>query len=510
MVIVQLSGGLGNQMFQYAVGRCVAYKLNTELKLDLTQAKISFKPKHHAHYRLGDFNILENFATPEEIARVKATGVFAPPFQNIGDGKKDVFISGNAFHSEESFRDVAYIIRHEFTLKKPLHKNSAAWEQKIRVADCSVALHIRHGDYMNDAHIHIIGVIPLDYYQTCVKQLKKSFPNITVFVFSDDPLWARKNLKLDTPTEFVNDCETDNEEFYLMSICKHIIIANSTFSWWAAWLNPNPDKKIFAPLPWARSGLWDNGISESWTRIPVDYENVPVDCAPLLSIIVYVKNSVSALRFLISSIFSQSFKDFELILIDDGSTDGSEHLCRQISLNKKVTLISSCGGGGVMNKARAWNRGLDFARGEYVLFLSGDDLIFPNAVHLLCQVYSQRRTNVICSVQYFEEDSAGDTVIGGINGKKFFRRVDERFKAVNTPIFFNNVDLCQRLIMTGSRVFNLLLGTKFFRHDFLTKNALRFNENNSNDFELLFLTNVVMQSGEIIFTPNPFYIAPRK
>ena len=318
MVIVQLSGGLGNQLFQYAVGRCVAYKLNTELKLDLTHAKISFKPKNHEHYRLGDFNIQENFATPEETARVKATGIFAPPFQNLGDGSKDIFISGNAFHSEEAFSDVADIIRHEFTLKNPLHKNSAAWEQKIRDADCSVALHIRHGDYINV--IHIIGVIPLDYYQTCVRRLKESFPNITVFVFSDDPLWARKNLKLDAPTEFVNDCETDNEEFYLMSICKHTVIANSTFSWWAAWLNPNPDKKIFAPLPWARSGLWDNGISESWTRIPVDYENVPVDSAPLLSIVVYVKNSVENLRLLISSIFSQSLKDFELILIDDGST----------------------------------------------------------------------------------------------------------------------------------------------------------------------------------------------
>lgn len=174
MVIVNLSGGLGNQLFQYAVARNVAYKLNTELKLDLSNAKISLNPKHHGFYRLGDFNIQENFATPEEVAHVKATGLHVPPFQNIGDGQRDIFIQGHSFHSEDAFIDVADIIRREFTLKNPLHKISAAWEQKILEAECSVALHIRHGDYLRGAHNHLIGAIPLDYYQACIAELKKT------------------------------------------------------------------------------------------------------------------------------------------------------------------------------------------------------------------------------------------------------------------------------------------------------------------------------------------------
>ena len=356
MVIVELSGGLGNQLFQYAVSKCLALKFNTELKLDLSQAKISLNPKHHSFYRLGDFNIQANIATPEETAKVKATGINAPPFPNPQDGQRDIFISGHSFHSEKAFIGAANIIRREFTLKNPLHPISAAWQKKILAADCSVALHIRHGDYVNA--IHIIGVIPLDYYQTCVAELKKLFPNITAFVFSDDINWVRDNLKLDVPTEYVRDCESDNEEFYLMSLCKHTVIANSTFSWWAAWLNPNPDKKIFAPLPWARSGLWDNEIPANWTRIPVDYENVPVDSAPLLSIIVYARNNFPSLGLMLYSVINQTLKDYELIIIDDASTDGSENIFRQIYTDKKVTLIKCSGGGVALTKRRHLTRGL--------------------------------------------------------------------------------------------------------------------------------------------------------
>lgn len=501
MVIVDLSGGLGNQFFQYAVARHAAHKLNTNLKL--TGAKISFKPKHHGHYRLGDFNIQEDFATPEEVARVKAQGIFAPPFPNFETCQKDIFISGHSFHSEEAFIGVEDIIRREFTLKTPRHENSAAWEKKILAADCSVALHIRHGDYING--IHIIGVIPLDYYRTCVAELKKSFENITVFVFSDDLTWAQENLKLDVPTEFVKDCETDNEEFHLMCLCKHTIIANSTFSWWAAWLNPNPDKKVFAPFPWSRSGLWDNGIPSSWTRIPVDYENVPVESAPLLSIILYVGNNASTLRLCILSILNQSSKDYELIIFDDSSTNDSKNICRQASMNKGVILFGS--GGQRIGKAKAWNRGLDYARGEYVFFLSDEDFIFQNAVQELLKIYSSRKPDIICGVSYLEENPEGDTTIGNIEGKKFFQRTDEQFKGLRAPYLFQNDDLNQKLMMTGRQVFNPLLGTKFFKREFLSKNSLRFNENLKKDFELHFVANAAMTSKEIIFLPNLFYIS---
>lgn len=503
MVIVHLSGGLGNQLFQYAVGRFLAHKLNTELKLDLSSAKISLNPKDHKHYRLGEFNITENFATPEEIARVKANGIIPPPLPNLENFQRDIYIQGHHFHDEKYFNEIADIIRKELTLKNPLHTNSAAWEKKILAAENSIALHVRHGDYLNGNHIHIAGAIPLAYYRICVAELKKFFPNVTVFVFSDDLNWARENLKLDVPTEFVADCESDNEEFYLMSLCKHIAIANSTFSWWVAWLNPNPDKKVFTPNPQFRSSLWAFGISESWIKIPVDYEDLPVDCPPLLSIVVHVKNQADNLPLMLSKIFNQSFKDFELILIDDGSTDGSELICRQASLNKKVTLIAS---NSDVGKSKAFTSGLDYARGEYVLFLSGNDLIFSNTVHLLCKMYSLRAADVICSVKQLEENSAGNVTINGLADKKFFQRVDEQFKNLNAPMPFKSGDLFQKLMMIATRTVNASIGTKFFRRDFLIKNSLRFNENIAADCELPFVVNAMMLCDEILFMPNPFYV----
>mgnify|MGYP007069907791 CR=1 FL=1 len=195
MVIVELSGGLGNQLFQYAVSRCVALKLNTELKLDLSKAKVSFNPKHHGFYRLGDFNIQENIATPEEVAHVKATGIFSPPFPKLEDNRRDIFISGHSFHSEGAFIEIADIIRREFTLKNPLHPISSFWARKIFAAESSVALHIRHGDYSKGTHIHVVGLIPLDYYRTCIAELKKFFPTQILKLFKKIYRSRRRLLK---------------------------------------------------------------------------------------------------------------------------------------------------------------------------------------------------------------------------------------------------------------------------------------------------------------------------
>lgn len=192
MVIVRLNGGLGNQLYQYAVGRMLACRLNTEFKLDLSLAKISFKSDRHDLYRLGDFNIQEIFATPEEIARVQKTGIIPLPLPRLENIQRDILIKDSWMHDEGAFVAIADIIRREFTLKNPLHKNSAAWEKKISAAENSVALHVRHGDYLKGSHAHIIGALPLAYYRTCVTELKKFFLNITAFVFSDDLNWAQK------------------------------------------------------------------------------------------------------------------------------------------------------------------------------------------------------------------------------------------------------------------------------------------------------------------------------
>lgn len=506
MVVVHLSGGLGNQLFQYAVGRHFAHMLNTELKLDLSSAKVLLTPKGHTNYRLGDFCVEENIATPEEIDYVKATGIINPsPFAE--QNQQNIFIAGHWMHSEESFADVADIIRREFSLKNPLHPISAAWEKKISAEENSVALHIRHGDYAAIYHAMIAGLLPLNYYKTCVARLKEIYPNIKVFVFSDDQKWTRENLKLDVPTEFVTDCESDNEEFYLISRCKHNVIANSTFSWWAAWLNPNPDKKVFVPTPWTRSTLWTQGFPADWTQIPVDFEDQPIEFPPLLSIIVHVRNNAANLPFLLGGILSQSNRNFELIIIDDASDDGSENIYRQIATQKKITLLKM---NRVIGRAAAWNLGLAHARGEYVMFLGGDDLILPDAVQMLCVTYSSFSKNLIFAVRYLEENPEGNVYIGGLENRKFSLHVDEQFKTLNAPAVLPNIDSRQGLLMTSTQAVNNLLSTKFFKREFLEENSLRFSEKSDVDSQLLFLANAVALNGEVILIPDVFYITPRK
>ena len=140
--------------------------------------------------------------------------------------------------------------------------------------------------------------------------------------------------------------------------------------------------------------------------------------------------------------------------------------------------------------------------------MNGDDIILSNAVHELCKIFSYRKAELICSVQYLEENVEGNLGVGNIANRKFLRRVDDRFKTLNAPITFQSNDLYQKLMLTGTRAFNSLLGTKFFRRDFLKRNSILFNESLA-DFELSFVVNAIMASKEIIFAPFIFYVAPK-
>ena len=113
-------------------------------------------------------------------------------------------------------------------------------------------------------------------------------------------------------------------------------------------------------------------------------------------------------------------------------------------------------------------------------------------------------------MQYLEEHPDGDSIIDGIEGKKYFHRIDENFKGMKDAYVLKDNDLSRKLMMAGTHVFNPFLGTKFFYREFLEKNILRFNENVTEDFELLFLANAIMQSNEIAFITKVFYVAPRK
>lgn len=275
MIIIKLFGGLGNQMFQYAAAGRLAYIHRTKLKLDISH----FNSQALRKYSLNCFNIQEDFATPDEINKFKPWEMKLPK-KIISNIKRlllkshrlvveekfyhfdseilnlpnEVYLNGY-WQSEKYFKDIEEIIRKKFTIKYPQTGKNKDLAEQINSCE-SVSLHVRRGDYISDVNVNQIhGICELDYYYSCIKQITQKIDKPIFFVFSDDPAWTRENFRTDYPMVIIEHNRPKNayEDLRLMSQCKHNIIANSSFSWWAAWLNSNSGKIIFAPKKWFKS-----------------------------------------------------------------------------------------------------------------------------------------------------------------------------------------------------------------------------------------------------------------
>jgi len=290
MVIVRLNGGLGNQMFQYATGRAVAHRNRTQVKLDVS----ALEQDAARSYRLHHFNIVESFATPDEVARFTKRDLWSrisprveryllPPYKrsvfaerfahfdpDILRVRGSVYLTGY-WQSEKYFKDIEQIIRQDFTLRHTADPDNQKLARIIANTN-SVSLHIRRGDYVsNPTLFRKYGVCSLEYYQGAVVKVAEEVKDPHLFIFSDDIDWARDNLRLRHPLTFVahNDADKDYEDLRLMSLCKHHIMANSSFSWWGAWLCTNPGKIVMAPKRWFKMPGRDTRdlIPDSWHRI---------------------------------------------------------------------------------------------------------------------------------------------------------------------------------------------------------------------------------------------------
>lgn len=291
MIIVKLNGGLGNQFFQYALGRRLSEQNNVQLKLDLSV----FRDYPLRTYRLNNFNISAEIATDEEIRSLidtprpthyaginrilKQTGIFKASHirersfsfdPRILRSPPNAYLEGY-WQTERYFKTIEPILKAEFTVKDEMDSANRELADLITETD-SISLHIRRGDYvLNPATNEYHGVCSLHYYQRAINQLSTTVKNPHVFVFSDDPDWVRINLNLPCPSTLVtiNGPEKDYDDLRLMSLCDHHILANSSFSWWGAWLCSNPEKQVYAPRRWFQSPEIDTSdlIPESWHRI---------------------------------------------------------------------------------------------------------------------------------------------------------------------------------------------------------------------------------------------------
>lgn len=292
MVIVRIKCGLGNQLFEYVLGRRIALANKSELKLDLS----AYDEDSLRGYRLDSFNIDADIASPAEIARVTGfdrRGVsgrlwrlcqslkpyhkrsiiaerwyhFDPDVLRVSG---DVYIDGY-WQSEKYFEDIKPVLKEELTFKNAPDAVNQALISRIANTS-SVCLHVRRGDYVTDPSVRErFGVCTPDYYYSGIDILKSRLDNPELFVFSDDPDWVKANLRTDCPTTYVthNGPEKDCEDLLLMSQCKHHIIANSSFSWWGAWLCSNPDQIVVAPKNWCLDPSRDakDVVPDGWLRI---------------------------------------------------------------------------------------------------------------------------------------------------------------------------------------------------------------------------------------------------
>lgn len=272
MVIIKLQGGLGNQLFQYAFGRSFAIKRNTEFKLDISFYSLKFNGITPRHYHLKDFNIKAGVTGEQGDAKVikEKSFQFDSSIWDIFDTRGNIYLDGY-WQSEKYFIDIKDLILSEISLKNP-GQEMLEIDKKIK-AENSIALHIRRGDYISDKKTyHFHGTCDNKYYEKAIDYIlsTKLIPNPSLYIFSDDIEWVKINFKNRLPIEFVSgDKIKDTEELILMSHCKHNIIANSTFSWWGAWLNTNREKTVIAPQKWFNNEKVNTSdlIPEKWIRI---------------------------------------------------------------------------------------------------------------------------------------------------------------------------------------------------------------------------------------------------
>jgi len=267
MIVVRLIGGLGNQMFQYAMAKNVAVKNNVILKLDISDLINSDNQGNYTirNFELNNFNIKSEIAVSEELNYFKKKSKFLRylnklipiGYKSLIDEKKLSFdkrilnLKGNKYftgywQSELYFREIRNQLLDEFTLIT-INSDLQNIINDIKNSE-SVSMHIRRGDYIIKYSDYYYTQTP-EYYLNSLKNITAKYPKIKVFVFSDDIEWAKTNIKTDVEIIFVTPNKS-YEDLFLMSLCKHNIIANSSFSWWGAWLNENPDKICIAPTNW--------------------------------------------------------------------------------------------------------------------------------------------------------------------------------------------------------------------------------------------------------------------
>ena len=292
MNIVQIHSGLGNQMFQYAFYLALKHH-QPDTKIDASIYR--HRPSHNGYELERIFAIQPEHATIEERNRMADVGKdwFSVLRHTIGWKRKtygqlvtepnpshgwrpDLLHSDNCYlqgywQTEKYFAEVANQVRNDFIFRHPLKAADKVLAQQI-TKDNSISVHIRRGDYIKERRRADYEVCTANYYCRAVEYIQQHIYSPVFYVFSDDPTWGQEQNIFPEGTIFVSghDAETAYIDMQLMSLCRHHIIANSSFSWWGAWLGQHEDTITLAPNTWFRYRERPDIIPDNWIKVDAE------------------------------------------------------------------------------------------------------------------------------------------------------------------------------------------------------------------------------------------------
>lgn len=273
-MIVALQGGLGNQLFQAAFGRSVSIAKGEDLFFENHLANTA-----HHKYALADFRLPIKFNTEAHKgpAYVESLFKFDPAVYTT---PPNTFYNG-FFQTEKYFNEP--VLREEIRMKTPLSSSAFKWVEKIMAAETSCFIHVRRGDYLKEPHKSFHGNLDMNYYNQAVGQIHKVNPETRFFIFSDDPAFCKMEFNSARQSIIdmwkygmyslceVIDCANAYESLFLMKLCHHAIIANSSFSWWGAWLGDEKlNRTVIAPRKWFSDSsgmIYPDVIPDRWVKI---------------------------------------------------------------------------------------------------------------------------------------------------------------------------------------------------------------------------------------------------
>lgn len=299
-MIIRINGGLGNQMFQYAFGKAMAHELNLNVLYDLNWLRTT-----HAHRKATNRkDELQAFCVQiKEVDPKSVTGfalrksnwikkticwfLFTFRILHLLREKEefaiDTFLKSRItkiayikgyFQTEDYFKAYEDEIRKDFTLAQPLSDSSLKYSQLITEHN-AVSIHVRRGDYVHNQQINKFhGTCSNEYYQQAINYISTHVEYPVFFIFSDDLAWVKQQPWVSEINKVYVEGNTDTqsyEDMCLMSLCKHQIIANSSFSWWGGWLNQNACKIVIAPRKWLKQDNMNKKVKrlipEEWIKM---------------------------------------------------------------------------------------------------------------------------------------------------------------------------------------------------------------------------------------------------